>query len=233
LDPNTQIGILLAKAATHSGKCDQAVALLKRISDSALAEPETLYLLSRAYTCAGETNLAEQAQADFETRSTKTREARTQKVDADHLAAQAGELARKNQLSPALELLNQALAKDPSNGPSYGVLAKIDFSRADISKAREEISTALRLDPYNPDYLYVFGKILEKQADLKGALLVFHEATLVAPNESDTYFEISQIYLQLDQRTRAVQALKKAVELSPEDPDYRKALSKLNRRKVD
>jgi len=227
LEPNSQTGILLAKAATHSGKCDRAVDLLKPIAESASAEPEILYLLAKAYKCAGQPDLAQQVQAEFESRSTKTQEARTQRMDADHLAAHAGDLLRKNQLSPALELLNQALTKDPGNGPTYALLAKIDFSRGDIPKAREEITTAMRNDPYNPDYLYVLGKVLEKEADLHGALQALQTATLVAPKESDAFFEIGQIYLQLGQRTQAVRAFRKAVELSPEETEYRTALAKL------
>lgn len=226
LEPNSQTGILLAKASTHTGKCNEAVELLKPLAEPASADPANLYLLSLAYKCAGEAQMAQQAQDDYELRSTKAQEAKTQKMNGDHLATQAGELARKNDLTAALDLLDQALAKDPENAPAHALLAKIDFSRGNATKAQEEIATALRADPYNPDYLYVMGKVLEK-ADPDQALRAFQRTVLVNPKESDAYYEISQIYLQKGDRRRAIEALKKAVELAPDDGDYKKALAEL------
>ena len=55
---------------------------------------------------------------------------------------------------------------------------------------------------------------------------------LVNPKESDAYYEMGEIYLKLGDRNQATQALRKAVQLSPEDPEYRKALSELQARPV-
>jgi len=225
LEPNAQTDALLAKAATHLGKCDEAVTLLKPLTESESSDPASLYLLSSAYKCAGQPELARAALADFEARSKKAQQARTDAMEADHLASQAGELARKNQLAEGLELIRQALQKDPENAATHALLAKIEFSRGDVSKASEEITRALQKDPYNPDYLYVSGRVLEQQADLRGALQAFERTTLVNPQESDAYYEMGKIYLQQGQRRRAIQALKKAAQLSPDDPDYKKALA--------
>jgi Flp pilus assembly protein TadD len=78
-----------------------------------------------------------------------------------------------------------------------------------------------------PDFLYVQGKILEKEGKLDEALEVFERTTLVNPTESDAYFEIGVIYQQRNDRARALAAWKKAAELSPDDPDYRRALAAL------
>ncbi len=230
LEPNAQTAVLLAKAATHLGKCDEAIALLKPLADSESSEPANLYLLSAAYKCAGQPDLAQATLADFESRSKKTQEARTQSMEADHLAGRAGELARTNQLAAAMDLIHQALQKDPENAPTHALLAKIDFSRGDVSQASEEITRALQKDPYNPDYLYVSGTVLEKQQDANGALQAFQRTVLVNPRESDAYYEMAKIYLQQGQRNQAIQALKKAVQLSPDDADYKKALAEADHR---
>ena len=154
---------------------------------------------------------------------------KTHKMNADHLATNAGEMARKNQLKPALDLLQQALDVDPENGPSLALLAKIDFSRGEIAKAQEEIARALKGDPYNPDYLYVQGKVLES-SDPAAALEAFRQTLLVNPRESDAYYEMGELYLKLGERDQAAAALRKAVQLSPEDPDYHKALAELEGR---
>jgi len=226
LEPNSQTQVLLAKTALRANKCDEAIALLQPFADSASVDPADLYLLSRAYKCAGQAQRAQELQDEYEKQSQKAQDAKTHTMNADHLAANAAELARKNQLTPALALLSQALAEDPENGATLALLAKIDFSRGDVSKAREEITKALSIDPYNPDYLYVQGKVLEN-SDPAAALQAFQQTVLVNPTESDAYYEMGELYLKMGERTRAAEALRKAVQLSPEDPDYKKALAGL------
>ena len=231
LEPNTQTRELLGKTAVRANRCKEAVDVLAPLVDSEETNPEDLYLLSRAYKCADQPQRAQEVQEEYEKRSKKVQDAKTHKMNADHLAANAGEMARKNQLAPALDLLQQALAEDPENGPSLAQLAKIDFSRCDVSKAQQEIARALRGDPYNPDYLYVQGKILQS-TDPRAALEAFRQTVLVNPKESDAYYEMGEIYVKLGDRNQATQALRKAVQLSPEDPEYRKALSELEARPV-
>jgi tetratricopeptide (TPR) repeat protein len=227
LEPNIQTRELLAKTALHGNKCDEAIGLLQTLAQSEAVDPADLYLLSRAYKCAGQDQRAQELQDEYIKRSQSVQESKTHKMRADHLATEAGELARKNQLSPALALLNQALAEDAENGPALAIQAKIDFSRGKVNESRQEIESALHADPYNPDYLYVLGKILEKQGELRLALDEFRKVTIVNPRESDAYFEMSQIYLQDGDRARAVSALRSAVKYSPDDLDYRRALNQL------
>ena len=227
LEPNTQTRELLAKTALHGNKCDEAISLLQTLAQSEAVDPTDLYLLSRAYKCAGQDQRAQELQDEYAKRSQSVQESKTHKMHADHLATEAGELARKNQLSPALAVLSQALAEDPENGPALAIQAKVDFSRGKVSESRQAIESALQADPYNPDYLYVLGKILEKQGELSHALDAFRKATIVNPRESDAYFEMSQIYLHNGDRSGAVGALHSAVKYSPDDPDYRRALNQL------
>jgi tetratricopeptide (TPR) repeat protein len=226
LEPNAQTQLLLAKTALHAGKCVETVELLQPLAESKPPDPAHLYLLSRAYKCAGQPQRAQELLDEFEKQSQSAQDAKTRKLQADHLATEAGELARKNQVMPAIDLLGQALAEDPENGPALAQLAKIDFSRGEISKAQEEITSALRGDPYNPDYLYVRGKVLES-TDPAGAVQAFRETVLVDPKESDAYYEMGEIYSKMGKRNEAAQALRKAIELSPGDPDYKKALADL------
>jgi tetratricopeptide (TPR) repeat protein len=218
--------LLLAKVLTRAGQCAEAAELLKPLADPS-RDPKNQYELARAYQCSGQPDLATTTQAEFERRSRQEQEQKTQRMEADHLADQAADSARNNQLPVSLDLLNQALAKDPQNIKAHAVLAKIEFSRGNIPAARQAIDVALGGDPYNPDYLYVLGKTLEKQDDWNGALQTFHKTTVLNPRESDAYFEISQIYLHNGDRPRAIAALRNAVKYSPDDPDYRKALHQL------
>jgi tetratricopeptide (TPR) repeat protein len=215
-----------------SKRCLEAVAALEPVeaaqSSSATKDSETYFLLSRAYRCADQAEQADKAAADFEAASQKERSAKENEVQADHLVKQADEAAVKNDLADALDLLQQALAKDPKSGAAYSMLAKLYYSQGEIEKASEAIAKALELGPHQPDFLYVQGKILEKQGRLDEALASFTQTTLINPQESDAYFEIGVIYQQRKDLPRAMAAYKKAVEISPQDPDYRRALASVS-----
>jgi Flp pilus assembly protein TadD len=60
------------------------------------------------------------------------------------------------------------------------------------------------------------------------ALVAFQRTVLVNPQESDAYFEMGTIYQQRGEPVKARAAYAKAVEISPDDPDYRRALAGLN-----
>lgn len=219
---NARARTLLARLDVRVNRCAQAVTLLQPLAVS--SESETLYLLARAYECAGQEELAHRTMARFSERSRLEHSQRQDRMQADYLATTAGDLARKNQLAPALELLHQALGKDPTNGKANLQLAKVYYSLGQLSQALSAIEQALKADPFQPDCLYVLGLVLEGQGDLAGALSALERAVRVNPRESDAYYETGIIHLKRKNRARALAAFRKAVETSPDDPDYRRAL---------
>jgi|SRR5580704_1130090 tetratricopeptide (TPR) repeat protein len=190
-------------------------------------DSESLFLLSRAYDCAGQSDKARKTLADFETASQKERSEKENQTQARHLVEQANALAMKNDFPGAMDLLQQALAKEPENSAAFSQLAKIYYSEGDLEKAGDAIDHALVNHGYQPDFLYVRGKILEKEGKLDQALTEFRDTALVDPKESDAYFEMGVIYQQKNDREHALAAYKKAVELSPDDPDYKRALASI------
>lgn len=208
-----------------SERCEEAIVALDPLIIEGTNDSQTLFLLSRAYRCAGRPEDAEKSLAEFETASKNDRATKENQTEAKHLVQQANDAAMKNDFQGALDLLQQALAKDPTYAAAYSQLAKLYYSAGDVEKASAAISQALARNPYQPDFLYVHGKILEKQGKLDEALAAFEQTALVNPKESDAYFEMGAIYQQRNDREHALAAYKKAVELSPDDADYRKALA--------
>lgn len=237
LQPNSSARLELGKillrapenslAAETTARCAKAVATLEPLIAAKPDDSETLFLLSRAYRCAGQQEKAEKTLAAFETASQNDRSTKQQQLEAKHLVDQAEERAMKNDSAGALDLLQQAIEKDPAFSPTYSLLAKLNYSAGNIEKASEAIGRALALAPYVPDFLYVQGKIFEREGKLGEALASFERITLVNPKESDAYFEMGVIYQQRKDRTRALAAYKKAAELSPDDADYRRAVTAL------
>jgi tetratricopeptide (TPR) repeat protein len=217
-----------ASPAEASALCSRAADALKPVAAAQPGDSETLFILARAYRCAGNTDEAEKTSSAFESASKTLRESKENQNQALHLVHQANERALQNDFPGALDLLQQALEKYPDYDAAYSQLAKLYYSAGDIDKASDAITRALGLSPYQPDFLYVQGKIFEKQGKLDEALSDFQRATLVNPKESDAYFEIGAIYQQKNDPERAKNAYKKAVELAPDDADYRRALASLS-----
>jgi tetratricopeptide (TPR) repeat protein len=217
--------LLLAKILLRKQDCARVVDLLKPLAGAPQEESQTLYLLGRAYQCSGQPDLAQETLARFAQASQQDRLAAENHTQALHLVEQAGELARQNTPDPALDLLEQALAKDPANGGAYTLLAKILYSAGEVGKAHDAIRRALEIRPFHPDSLYVLGRILEKEGKPEEALQAFAQIVAVNPSEADAYYEMGAIYQKQGDRIRALAALKKAVELAPDDPDYKQALA--------
>jgi tetratricopeptide (TPR) repeat protein len=215
-------------------RCGRAVLALEPLVNvagvgaSAAADPETLFLLSRAYRCAGQDEKAATTLEEFEKSSQNDRTSKENQTQAKHLVQQADELAMKNDFAGSLAVLQQAIAMDATYPAAYSQLAKLYYSAGDIEKASEAIGQALQRAPYHPEYLYVQGKIFERQGKVDDALVAFQRTVLVNPRESDAYFEMGAIYQQRGERVKARAAYAKAVEISPDDPDYKRALAGLN-----
>ena len=211
-------------------RCSDAVAALEPVAKAQgqAMDSESLFLLSRAYRCAGQPEQADKTVAAFEAASQSERSAKEGETQSRHLVQEANDAALKNDLASALDLVRQALAKNPNDGAAYSLLAKIHYSSGEIDKASDAIAKALDRAPFQPDFLYVQGKILQKQGKLDQALAAFAQTTLVNSKESDAYFEAGTIYQSRHDRARARAAFKKAVELSPDDADYRRALASVS-----
>jgi tetratricopeptide (TPR) repeat protein len=235
---NTRARLLLGKillrapqgepAAQAKDRCRRAVAILEPLMGMSTEDSETLFLLSRAYDCAGNPEQAQTILAEFERSSKNDRETKENQTQAKHLVQQANELALKNDFAGSLDLLQQAITMDATYGAAYSQLAKLYYSAGDLDKASQAISQALERDAYQPDFLYVQGKILEKQGKLDEAVAAFQRSTVVNPKESDAFFEMGAIYEQRGDKEHATAAYKKAVAISPDDPDYQRALASLS-----
>jgi tetratricopeptide (TPR) repeat protein len=220
-----------ASAEEIKSRCGRAVAALEpatSLASGQAADSETLFLLSRAYRCAGQVEKAAATLEEFEKSSQNDRTTKENETQAKHLVQQADELAMKNDFAGSLGVLQQAIAMDATYPGAYAQMAKLYYSAGDIEKASDAIGQALARAPYHPEYLYVQGKILEKQGKMDDALGVFQQTVLVNPKESDAFFEIGWIYQQRGERVKARTAYSKAVEISPDDPDYKRALAALN-----
>ena len=216
---------LLAKILVRLKQCERAAEILRPAINPTALDTPSLFLLANAYECAGKRELAAHAREEFAAASQADRKHAEDETQSKHLVEQANELARQNKFSEALEILQQALEKNPQNGFAYSQQAKIYFSMRDEQKASEAIGKALALQPFQPDFLYVAGVIAAQAGKQDEALAAFEKVTQVNPKEADAYFEIGRIWLQRKERVKALAAFRKAAELDRGDADYKRAVA--------
>jgi tetratricopeptide (TPR) repeat protein len=214
---------LLAKILVRLKQCARAAEVLRPAMNPPKLNTPSLFLLANAYECAGKPELAAGAREEFAAASQADRKRAEDETQSKHLVEQANELARQNKFPEALELLQQALEKNPQNGFAYSQQAKIYFSVHDSQKASEATGRALAIQPFQPDFLYVAGVIAAQAGKQEEALAAFEKVTQVNPKEADAYYEIGKIRLQQGDRVAALAAFGQAVALDPNDPDYMRA----------
>jgi tetratricopeptide (TPR) repeat protein len=221
--------VLLAKVLVRLKQCTRAVEVLRPAMNPPVLETQALFLLGNAYECAGQPELATGVREEFATASQQDRRRAENETQSKHLVEQANALARQNKFTEALELLKQALEKNPKNGFAFSQQAKIYFSMRQVDQARAAIVQALAIQPFQPDFLYVAGMIAAQEGKQEEALAAFEKATQINPKEADAYFEIGRIWLQRNEREKALAAFRKASELEPSDAEYQRAVAESSR----
>jgi tetratricopeptide (TPR) repeat protein len=216
---------LLAKILVRLKQCARAAEVLRPAANPPVLDTQSLFLLGNAYECAGQTGLAAEAREEFAAASQQDRRRAENETQSKHLVEQANELARQDKFLDALELLKQALEKNPNNEFAHSQRAKIYFSMRNPDDAREEIQQALQIQPYQPDFLYVAGVIAAQQGKQEEALAAFEKVTQINPKEADVFYEIGKIRLQKGDREGALAAFRKASELDPADAVYKRAIA--------
>jgi Flp pilus assembly protein TadD len=216
---------LLAKILVRLKQCARGAEILRPAVNPPALDTQSLFLLGNAYECAGQAELATRVRAEFAAASQADRKRAEDETQSKHLVEQANDLARQNKFPEALDLLQQAMEKNPKNGFAYSQKAKIYFSLRKPEEAREAIQQALQIQPYQPDFLYVAGVIAAQQGKQEEALAAFEKVTQINPKEADAYFELGRIWMQRKDRARALAAFRKASELAPDDAEYKSALA--------
>jgi tetratricopeptide (TPR) repeat protein len=216
--------VLLAKVLVRLKQCARAVEVLRPAANPPALETQALFLLGNAYECAGQPELAAGVREEFAAASQQDRRRAENETQSKHLVEQANALARQNQFAEALELLKQALEKNPKNAFAHSQQAKIYFSMRQVGQAHDAIAQALAIQPFQPDFLYVAGVIAAQEGKQEEALAAFEKATQINPKEADAYFEIGKIRLQQGDRVAALVAFRQAVALDPNEPEYLRAL---------
>lgn len=128
----------------------------------------------------------------------------------------------------ALRLVTNGIELDNHNADLHALKAAISFKLDNRADATREAQTALELNSTNADALMVLAVDRLGQGDAKGALSLLQNPFVAQAKdpEDNLGFQLLKIKLfgQTGDLTSAEAALKKLVQLNPQEPGFRKLL---------
>lgn len=145
-------------------------------------------------------------------------------IDAVNLSNE-GDKARKGDMAGAISKYEQATTLDPTNHRILWKLATAYQNKEDWEHVASTCAKAEKLAPTYANYFFLHGYALEQQA-IKGptswadAKDPLNAAMKLDPNIADSYFELGQVLLHLDDEAGALQNYTKAIETKPDELSF-------------
>lgn len=152
---------------------------------------------------------------------------REPKTEAERLAAakaiyeEAFSLLQKQRPpAEALELLDQAIAYDPTFGDAYVLKSYVYLDLIPrLDDALAAATLAVKHAPGNPDSFFTLGLILQRQGRFPEAEKAFQQALAVNPGYRDVYLALGDLYAEgLKDTSKSVEAYRRYVETGGTDP---------------
>lgn len=130
--------------------------------------------------------------------------------------------------APLQEVLDQyqlALQTRSDNVQDQVHLARLYLLERDFAAATEALQQALRLEPENLDALAIRVRLLDSQGQTDGSRAVLADALQRHPDSAFLQYELGQWLLRHQQEEYALLAFSRALELEPDNSDYRYTLA--------
>lgn len=160
----------------------------------------------------------------------------------------ANDLVRANDLflagkyAEAKAIVEPILEEDPEYTAAIFLLGKICFKLGNLDKARELIDKAIEKDLGNQEYrdarneMATFASKLTEasrlynNSDYEGARKVYQEIIKENPNFVNAYIDLGRVCVRLGDLQTAAENFKTAIEMDPENENFRKEFESLTRR---
>ncbi|MDA2930831.1 tetratricopeptide repeat protein [Acidobacteria bacterium AH-259-O06] len=152
------------------------------------------------------------------------REDRQRQFRVTSFHQQIKELLPQDRLQEAQQKAGQILRLDPRNDFAHYRLAQIFYLRGEYQRSLDSVQSALRLRDVEPAYMVMEGMCLERLGGEQEAIAAYERALNLA-DYLDAYFRLGQLELRRGQAGQAVERLRRAVALQPENPRLLLALA--------
>jgi len=213
------LGQILAETEDLSG----GVETLRKAVDVAPGDPEYVYNLGSALRLQGDLNAAEQA---FR---------KTLQLSPNHAQARRAlglVLRQKGELEAAATELRQAASEQPADAEVRHNLGSVLLSLNDLSGAIDELGQAVSLDPYYSEARLTLARALQRVGRAEEAQRERDEAGRIDTLRSNrgravVLLQAADGLKRAGEKTKALEELREAVQLSPDFPEayFRLALA--------
>ncbi|CAI8906146.1 tetratricopeptide repeat protein [Pseudomonas serboccidentalis] len=124
-------------------------------------------------------------------------------------------------LQQAIDGWEQVLKGQPESAATYAQLARLYLHNAELKQAQQALDNTLRLEPGNLPALVMQIDVLDRQGQSDAARQLLARQLQSQPNSAYLQHALGLWLLHHGQREFALLGLSKAVELEPDNKDYR------------
>ncbi|HTA65044.1 MAG TPA: tetratricopeptide repeat protein [Xanthomonadaceae bacterium] len=201
-----------------------ALALARAEVDAAPGNAEAHHLLGLAQRVTGDVAAA---RASFDKAIELAPNEPVYHLSRALLARAQGDLALADSASA------RSLALDPNRFDTYLLRIQLALAAGDFAEAERQIEMAERADREHPQLLFLAGQVALLKGDGERAVRLLGTAAIEQPRDAQVFATLGMAYQQQGHFAFAEQALRKALELDPDQTRWRRllveALSSQNR----
>lgn len=142
----------------------------------------------------------------------------SQQQHSGGLLAEAHDFLTTGDLVEAEKKFIEILALDQMNIPAYQGLSELYLEQEDYDHARQTLEFLLKLDKNNASAYRSLGRLQAVKGDLKSAEQSYLKFLALDRTNINGYLELSEVYLQLEEPSKAFALADQASGLEPANP---------------
>jgi len=132
--------------------------------------------------------------------------------DVDYLLMLAQPLTTSLLFKEARPLVDRILALEPNNAQGYALRGFIYFTQSSspqsLTAAEADLRRSLELNPLSPFALFHLGRVYKQEGRPAKAIPALEQATQLAPDGYQTYYELAEAFEQVGDAKHATNARK-------------------------
>jgi tetratricopeptide (TPR) repeat protein len=207
-----QVKLGIASTLAKAGNINDSISRLEDLQKSHPQDLEVLRALCDAYCNSERQEEAFQIAQQLYLSSDQSTQTILWYVD---IAEQA------DKVSEAKLALSKAIDTSKEANPLIFRLAELQWQSGNKSSARESFTKLAKTTASNPNYLIKISNFLRDKGEIRQSISYLQKAIDESASEDAGLFDLlSELLLESKQHPKALQAIEKAIELAPNNPNY-------------
>jgi len=214
---------MAARTSLMQQDIDEAVKLLRRSVEQSPDNADLKFQLAATLLEVGRT---EEAQAVLETIDVSGSEENTYRKEALGVLM----ALRDGQAGPALKIAERVVNSYPARAGAHSVLGVVQLTNRDLESARKSFERALEIDESHLLARRYLAAIAEATRDFDTAINQYEYILSQAPDATWALYARGRVAARHDDFQLAAESFRRALELEPENENFRLGLAKIEQR---